>query len=65
MRISFFSQSYDLYEIKALRSGSWIEAPENIVIRNVDLSILKIKIINVLNGVCDIINLLNLIIAPK
>ena len=49
--LKFFSLSYDIYESKAARSGSYIPTPENIAIQNVDLSIYKIKIINVLCGV--------------
>ena len=49
--IKFFSLSYDIYENKAARSGAYINPPENIVMQNVDLSIYKIQIINVLCGV--------------
>ena len=49
--LKFFSLSYDIYENKASRSGTYIKTPENIAIQNVDLSIYRIKIINVLCGV--------------
>jgi len=49
--LKFFSLSYDIYENKAARSGSYIKPPENIAMQNVALSIYKIKIINVSCGV--------------
>ena len=48
--VKYFALSYDMYENKPLRSGSFIPTPENILMLNVVLLIYKIKITDVLCG---------------